>query len=318
MSEENSEQLNAAEALLAGDMTLAKELYGSLLEKNPETKDCLCGFYTASYWENRMDILHPQKEGREAASLIMKEWDQFEAVAEEKKFAGCRSLVSSMRFILGVSAANLRFAYQMQGASGDTDLLLELSHCLIRIENFSDAIEILQYARKFNKENPKILFALGEAFLSTEDPEMREKGISFYRDAFFIEPSAFEISHVYSLPVGDVLKELYENFGEDIKKACEWLPSYLLSDYFIPELRCMGTGEIEQAVSEVRRLVKDLGRVADEFKNRVRSRVAFYSIVLIHYFTFCEQDVSLVREYEQILAEMDSRLHERFLRQKRG
>jgi tetratricopeptide (TPR) repeat protein len=314
MANVGNEHLIALEAMSNGDLIRAKNLYGELLEKNPEEIDFICGYFTASYWENRKDILHPEKQGREAASQIMKAWDRFESIGEEKKFLNCKSYSAAMRYVFSLASENLRMAFQLQGAgsASDTELLLELSRCLIRIENYPDAIEILQYARKTNRENPRILFMLGEAYLSSEEPELRGRGISLYRDAFFLDPNALEISIITSLPVGEILKELYDVFEEDLKKVCEWLPAYLLADYFLRDLKPMSEKEIEQAVLEIRRLRKDMERVVEEYKSRVKSRISFYSLVLIHHFSYFEKDTSLVREYEGILQETDNILFERY------
>jgi len=314
MSDAENEQLDALDSLLQGNLKRAKELYGELLEQNPEEQEYICGFYTASYWENRTDIIRPEKTGREAASQLLKAWDRFESIGEEKKFLNCKSFGAAMKYIFGIASDNFRSAFQQEGAAGDIDLLLELSRCLMRIENYSDAVEILQYARKFNKTNPRILFILGEAYLAPEEDELRGRGISLYRDAFFLDPNALDVSVIASLPVGEILKELYEYFEEDLKKTCEWLPAYLLADYFIPEIKKMEDAEIEQAVTEIRRLRKDMDRVVDEYKNRVKSRIAFYALILIHHFTFFEKDTSLVREYENILQETSPLLYERYRR----
>lgn len=312
-SAESSGQREALQQLKEGDLSEAKSLYATLLEKFPDDPEIICGFYTSSYWSNRQDILDEAANSRASAAKIMDAWDRFETIGIEKKFNECRTFSTAMKRILGLASEVFREEFQGQASTSsvDTKLLMDLSRCLIRIEDYKNASDILQYASRLNKNNPEILFLLGEAYLSPEDPDFLAKGISCYRDAFFLDPEALDVAIIASLPVGEVLKELYEAFEENLELTLQWIPAYLLCDYFLPNLRRMDDVDLKQAVDEIRRLKSDLHRVEKKFIQKVRSRIAFYTLILLQHFKFHEPDSELYREYEGVLKESSTELYER-------
>ena len=149
----------ALRTLAGGEFKRARDLYGQLVESDPEDLEYLCGLYSSGYWDNRSELMDRQKSGRMLAGYLMQEWDRFEHLATERNYGGCLTFRAVMQGVLGRAAEEFRTAFQEEsGAVVDTEMLVELGKCLIRIEDYKNAAEILHYARRLHEPNASLCF----------------------------------------------------------------------------------------------------------------------------------------------------------------
>lgn len=304
---------DALSALTHGDYARAKDLYGALLEDNPESPDYVCGFYSSAYWDNRGGQFLNQPQGKARGSALVQAWDQFERIAADREFQNLPSFHAAMQSVLGKAADEFRISFQDTGLAHDSRILLDLGRCLIRMHDFANAVEILLFARKV-KPTPPILLLLGESLsaMGQQDREALIKGLGFYRDAFLIEPDVFDPSVVQSEPAASVLSALYVRFESSRDRASLWFPAWLMARSQMAGLRKLLPEEIREAAAELARLNSDLDRVVEKFKERVRARICFYILVLLshhHFHDFNEDDV---QELETRLAELEPDLYKEY------
>ena len=196
-------------------------MYGELLEEHPEDPDYSTGFYASGYWANRSDRLRALRSGRQLAAYLVSEWEKFEEQASGRDLTASPSFPAAMKSVLGRAAEEYRLAFQEEGASGaDLKLLKDLSLCLLRISDYRNAIDILQYARRINAVDAEILFLLAEAMSSAspDDSSGRER----YRDAFYLNPASIQPAFIASEPASTVLKELHLKFEGELETIREW------------------------------------------------------------------------------------------------
>ncbi len=304
MTEEELSQ-SALEAIESGSFSLAREKYGQLLEAYPENPEYACGLYTAGYWQNRDDILQGQdRSGRVRGAQLLSMWDKFQSIASRREYPGYFSFRAAMRYILGLAAEQYRKAFQDEGGgSVDLDMLLELSVTLIRIGNYRDAQDILAYARRVSRPDARILFLSGEARACLSDEE-DPAALSLFRDGFFLRPEALDPSLLSSSTVTGVFQELLEEFAGDMDRVYLWLPAYFHLKCLLPGLRKLHNDEVEQLFWECERLEKDINN--EKYSEKIRSRLAFYYIALIYYFTHNEVDRSVVADLKTRLGQADT------------
>ena len=301
----------ALKYLTAGDFARAREDYGDLVENDPDNLEYICGFYTAGYWDNRKDRIGKLKPGRSRGDYLIKEWESYSNIATERNFPGCTTYVGAMKAILGMASEQFRVAFQEEGgAAVDGGVLEDLGRCLIRIEEYQQASEIMQYAVRMGRSEASLFFLLGESLASMEDERSRKRGWSYYRDAGFIDPQKIDPALIGSEPASKVFGILYQARGENLERALEWMPAYLLSETFVAELRKLHPEEVEQLIYDCRRLNKERARVDERFADRVNARLSFYLLTLIHHYTFHEPIPDAVREFEDQLKEMTPALYQ--------
>ena len=148
-----------ADLLIAeGRFAQARDIYSTLLDEDPENPGFISGFYISSYWANRIDQINSLREGRARGEQLVALFDQFETSFNEKKLEKTAALQAVTGSILGDAAENFRISFQREGSLGlDKGVLVSLVLCLIRIQDYKNAYEVLAYAGSFN-ETPKMKY----------------------------------------------------------------------------------------------------------------------------------------------------------------
>jgi tetratricopeptide (TPR) repeat protein len=274
----------------------AKESFGLLLQKDPENTDLMAGFYAAGYWANRRDQLMNPEPARPGTGL-MEAWDQFQEHAEQKGFEASRSIRATMKAVLGKAADQYRQKFQREGmAHPDFSDLEELGKCLIRIQDYENAREILQYARRIQPSRSGILFLLAESHLNMGDQENAERGLGFYRDGFIIQPKEFDPTYAFSHLVQKTIQQLGEEKDNDLDRILLWLPAYLMARSQYAGLRRLHKDEVSQLQRELQRLEKDREQVMDQYREKVEARLCFYYLVLHQAAVFAYNDTEYSRD----------------------
>ncbi len=313
MSEHEEKDQNALQALRAEDFARARELYGELVETFPEEIEFACGFYTSGYWQNRQDQISARKPGRIQGDWLVREWEKFQVVAEEKNFTSCRAFRGAMQAILGRAAEHFRLAFQEEGRTGiDPGILKQLAVCLIKTQDYKNASDILNFARRTHPGSADLFFLLGESLCSLDRPEQNDRGLEYYRDAFLINHTSVDPTLISSQPAAGVFEALLREKKEKLDEITEWFPARLMLEAFRPGLRRLFPEEIEQLLFEIRRLMKDREMVAEKFRDRVTARLVFYYLILLQHYRLHEKDVDRQRELEEGLKALEPDFHRRY------
>ncbi|MEQ8352664.1 MAG: hypothetical protein RH862_14345 [Leptospiraceae bacterium] len=283
-------------SLQAAHFEEAKTAFGTLLEIDPDNTEYMAGFYASGYWANRKDQLTTLEPVRPGTGL-MEAWDNFQDLAEDKGFASTKSIRAVMKAVLGRAAEQYRQKFQKEGmAHPDFSDLEELGKCLIRIHEFGNAREILQYAKRIQPGRSGIHFLLAESYLNDGESDAAERGLGFYRDGFIIQPAQFDAGYAYSSVVQDTLQQLGEEKDNDLDRILLWLPAYLMARSQYSGLRRLNRDEVSQLQRETHRLEKDLDTVMDHFREKVQARLAFYYLVLHQAAIFVYDDLDYAKE----------------------
>ncbi|MCB1306556.1 MAG: hypothetical protein KDK30_00175 [Leptospiraceae bacterium] len=296
---------HALEAIDNFDFEDAHYNFGILLESNPDDVEFRCGFYASGYWANRREAYERKREGRPRAAYFIEEWDAFELQAGERGFPGCESMQATMRSILGTAADHFRIAFQEESAGAiDAGLLKQLSICLIRIEDYTNAADILMFARRKTRPDAFLLFLLGESLCRLDEIDrvpFSARGLSYYRDACLVDHRAIDPALIASRFAVRAFEKVYAEDSGGLESAQEWFPAALHALSFQPGLRQLTDAELDEVAAELARLTGDLERVIDRFKERVSARLCFYHLLFMYHHSYHEPDRTLVAEHEEAL-----------------
>ncbi len=275
----------ALDLLEAGENGQAKELFGKLLREEPENPEFAAGFFCAGWWQNRQADVQFYRPGRPLAAWCMCTWEDFQRQTKERAYQSSASFQKCMRCILSEAAENFRQAFQEEGSGpADTALLKELAICLVQLEDYSNAVDILQYARTKAPYDASLLFLLGESLCSLEKEDQVGRGLSFYRDAFLLNCSVLEARWIASPLASQVFQILAKESGENMEYALLWFPAYLLAASFAYSLRPLRPIEVEKTLQEYQRLQKEQGRSIAKYLERIRSSLCFYLLALLYHY----------------------------------
>ncbi|XDD41631.1 hypothetical protein AB3N58_09940 [Leptospira sp. WS60.C2] len=170
-----------------GEFETAKSIYSVLLDRDPLDLSSISGYYIASYWDHRIDLILKTREGKERGRLLLQLFSDFESEVRKRGFQNTDSFFVTQDCILKEARDHLKLAYQWEGANAlDKDLLQDLARSLIKIQDYTMALEVLLYGG--NKQSPVLLYYLAETQSMTGN---EKEGIESYRTAFLNDPQLF-------------------------------------------------------------------------------------------------------------------------------
>ncbi|MDZ4725731.1 MAG: hypothetical protein SH817_06220 [Leptospira sp.] len=267
---------DALQSLAVGEFEKAKSLYSVLLDKEPEDLDYISGYFVASFWDNRLDLVLRTREGKERGKLLLDYFSLFELESKKRNIHLTIAYATCLRCILEEASNHLKLAYRWEGANAlDADAMSDLAICLIKIGDYKTALEILPYSDSKQRIATKLKFYLAEAYCMTG----REKeGKIHYLHAFLEEPTHFPYEIVQYPPLRRLIEEAKDQVkDEDI---CEYVP-VLAWSYRI--FAC----ETKAQVEEVNLWLKEMIRLYEAYQKgngnvfKVQCRVQQYAYAII-------------------------------------
>lgn len=299
------------EIMSTGDFAEARSGFSGLLEKDPDEREFEAGLFTCAYWDNRSGFL--SRTGEMEGNAIVQEWETFENTIEEKGYGGYRPVAAAMYVVLGKAADSFRKSFQNQGLAGaEFESLIELGRCLLRIEDYANAREILQFARKIKPASALALFLAGEGCLLDEDPLLYERGLGHFRDGFLIQPSQFPFDQVRSVLLKQVITALENKSGNDPEKILLWLPSEMMIHSMVPGMRRLNPDEINQLMQETERLENDLERDSQRYLEKIKGRLTFYYLVAIQAFEIHQNHSEYTNVFRSKLEQLSPEYYKKY------
>ncbi|MBX7058384.1 MAG: hypothetical protein K1X75_10000 [Leptospirales bacterium] len=303
----------ALQTLASGDFVRSQELFGHLVEESPEHSEYAAGFYASGWWNNRQEERASIKVGRTLADWLMRQWDEFDEAARQREYQSFPAYQAAMQAALRAAAENFRTAFQEEsGGAVDVEMLRVLAVCLIRLEDYDDACDILLFALRRKGPDARLYFLLGEALLSKGDAGSRVRGLSYYRDAFYLDHRAIDVSIIAASPALESLQSALREKNEDWDIAVEWLPARLMSHAFAAGLRALSERELRSVHAEVERLESDLRVVIERYRDRVRARLCYLYLVLIQYYRLQELDRDAAEDFEDRLKSLSPESYDHY------
>ncbi|BDA79368.1 hypothetical protein LPTSP3_g22980 [Leptospira kobayashii] len=195
----------ALHSLSLGEFEKAKSVYSVLLDKDPEDLEYISGYFVASFWDNRLDLVLRTREGRDRGNLLLEYFSLFEEESKKRNLDTTEPYHTCMRCVLEEAAQHLKLAYQWEGANAlDSETLGDLAVCLIKIGDYKTALEIIQYSSGRNRFSPNLKFFLAESYCMTGK---EKEGIETYRSAFLDDPNQFRMDLVSWPPLLSLIEE---------------------------------------------------------------------------------------------------------------
>ena len=302
----------ALKNLDSGKQKKAKEEFAALLQQEPENIEFQAGFFCAGWWLNRENSSQLYRSGRPLAFWLMQEWENFTQKVKARGYQSCICFQRTMHFVLNEIASNFRQAFQEEGAaSADPNLLKELAICLIQLEDYNNAVDILGYARAKNPHDPRLNFLLGESLCCRNSKkEDIGRGLSYYRDAFLIDLHITEARWIASQVASKIFMKLHQKFQEDLDRTLNWFPAYLMAASFEHSLTHLKRPALKELSLEVQRLLKEKERVVEKYSERLHAALSFYLLTLIYQYTCSENQPHQAREYKDSLKQSSPELYE--------
>ncbi|ABJ76699.1 tetratricopeptide repeat protein [Leptospira borgpetersenii] len=291
----------ANQYLSNGDFDKAKKVFDFLLGEDPENPEVIAGYFTSSYWDNRIDRIHNTKDGRERSHLLVQYFSEFQKAFELRKFTGTSSFRAVSESVLAEAVDQLKISVQREGLHfQDPSALLSLIRELIRFRDYRNALEILNYSSSVEKNSPEFLYLKAESFFQTGE---ERRAILLFREAFLKDPSAAPLTILKSEPILSWIERLKNSYQEesDLKEV---LPVVLAEQGIFEETRNYSEKEILGYYQNLIRLKDTLNSRKDFYDFKIRCRILQHACLLLDVYRGMQYG-EIYQESKKILDSVD-------------
>lgn len=258
-----------------GEFETAKSLYSVLLDRDPEDLATISGYYIASFWDHRLDLILKTREGKERGKLLLGFFADFESEIRKRGFQNTECFSVTQDCILKEARDHLKLAYQWEGANAlDKDLLRDLAVCLIKIKDYGMALEVLLYGG--NKHSPVLQYYLAETQVMTGN---EREGIETYRTAFLNDPQLFPHTIVRWPPLLTLIQKASEITSKEDEMK-ELVPVLAWREGIFRPLVKKDETTIQIWFSELKRLADSKERSGGSF--RLDARMEQFALAILH------------------------------------
>ncbi len=242
-------QNRAHKLLEEGSFSDAIALFENIIGGNAGYPGVPDGIRAARFWIGRANKLKKYSSPYGKARLLLKEWRDFEKFMTKNSVKHGRSTAAIQKYIFRDIIESFTQAYN-EGVAPDTGILIQIGDCFKKLGNFERAIDMFEYARSFDKEDPSLLSKLGDCYFSIDETS---KAKVLFREAFFIDPGLIELDSIES----PFIHMVYAKTVQQIRNpdtSIYWIPVIAEVSRAFNVKREPKKGEIEKLREEIRKL----------------------------------------------------------------
>ncbi len=242
-------QNRAHKLLEEGSFSDAIALFENIIGENAGYPGVPDGIRAARFWIGRENKLKKYSNPYGKARLLLKEWRDFEKFMTKNSVKHGRSTAAIQKYIFRDIIESFTQAYN-EGVAPDTGILIQIGDCFKKLGNFERAIDMFEYARSFDKEDPSLLSKLGDCYFSIDETS---KAKVLFREAFFIDPGLIELDSIESPFIHMVYAKTVQQISNP-DTSIYWIPVIAEVSRAFNVKREPKKGEIEKLREEIRKL----------------------------------------------------------------
>lgn len=291
--------------LKEGEFGIARKIFFDLLDFDPENISYITGFFISSYWDNRLDLVLKLKEGSDRASKLVQMFDQFEKELDQRELIRGESYRAITDCILSEASAHFRLAFQTEGSLGfEKGILTSMSLCLIKIQDYKNAMDILEYTKNTKENSPVLQFYIAECSYHLGDTHRSQV---LFRDALLYDPELLRFEMIYSEPLKTAIKQLKEkSFSDD--EIREYIGVYCLEKGYFTEVKEYSREEIRAFYEEMERLeTSPIEKSQRDVAFKVRCRILHLGLTILDSFQ-ASLNSDLIRKVTEKIQKIDAGL----------
>jgi tetratricopeptide (TPR) repeat protein len=235
-----------------GEFAQAIELLERALEIDFEYSDIANALKCANFWREVTERSETAGGDYEQGEYYLSQWKVFTGFVSRMENVSERCLFSLKFHVFGRALAHYLALYN-EAEGPDPAILLRIGRCHKGRGNYESAISFIEEASRQRREDAGILAELADCYSLVNENKAAKV---FFREAFFLDPQAIELSYLESPMILRLVAKLRERFGE--AEIRDWIPVYgaIYGLFNVKrELRPLELGKLKQAIYQ---LEKDL------------------------------------------------------------
>lgn len=299
-----------------GDFKTAVNELDTMLDADPDYPGITAAYRTARFWLNREKEIRKLNEGKETANFFMNEWNSFDEYAAEKGMKESAAYKAAMRWVFSNASENYRISYLKRELSqaDNYGLLLNLGSCFLKLEEYRQAVDTLEFARTSYSASARLLFILGEAYYHLNDIP---KSLLYYREAFLINPGELEPESVKAKPVADLINDTRQ-LKYDAQDPLEWVPviGYVKDIFYVR--RNISKHMVDTISSELFNMEKSYASMGVEQVNasNILPRIINKYLWLLDYYEFQNYNYENIAQIRDRLIKLEPEIFKEYFSRK--
>jgi tetratricopeptide (TPR) repeat protein len=289
-----------------GQFKEASTLLEKALEIDFESTDVTNALKAANFWLEREDRLATISGAYEKGEYYLGQWKVFSGFVSRMERLSERCLFNIKYYIFGSALAYYLSLYNETELS-DPEILFRMGRCHKCQGNYESAIRFLELASQHRREDAAILAELADSYsLVNEDRAAKV----FFREAFFLDAQAVELSYLESPMILRLLEKSKGRFGEAGPELQEWLPIYgtIYGLFNVKrELRPLELGKLKQAIYQLER---EIGGQKD---SRLVPRLLNHYFWLVDHYLNSGEDRKKIEEVLSKIKELDPEIYNEYV-----
>ena len=268
-----------------------KGLFGesaSVLDKalsiDYEDNRIICALKCANFWNGKEVRIRQLSEHFEKGEYLLKEWINFTVFVKGFSESDEKCLNTIRQWCFGEALKSFEKVFYDSGGN-DSEVLFRIGRCYKCIGDYENALNFLERTFRQQKDDAAVIAELADCYALIN--EVRTAKI-FFREAFFIDPSAIEFAFLESMIIERLVKQLEEKGfrGGSVK---EWLPVYGVVYGVLNvkrELKPLELGKLKQSIFSLENRLTAVGDTEEETVPRLLN---YYFRLIDHYICVNEE-----------------------------
>ncbi len=249
----------------------------------------------ANFWIEKQERLANIEGRHERGEYLLLQWKHFTSFVKRVGDVSEKCLYSIKQWVYKTALGLFKTIHDESGIY-DTDVLMHIGKCYKGIGNYEQAIEYLEIASQQKSGAPMILAELADCYSLIS--EVRASKV-FFREAFFLDPQAIDLSNIESAALNRLIDRLKEKgFAEP--ELSEWIPVYgtIFGIFNVKrELRPIEFGKLKQRIFKFE---NDVRENKDKKGFLVARLINHYFWLIDHYIDTSEEKAKI----DEVLAKI--------------
>ncbi len=236
----------AYDALKQGQFQASIELMKKAAESDKQRLEIEQALQCAFFWQERKDKIR-ELDHYSQSEYLMTEWNNFLNYTSSLPDIAPNCFYNIKHYVYTLALENyLKLADSKELL--DFESLLKIGRIHKELGNYESAIEVLEHAHQTKRNDPQVLADLADCYAQVD--EMKASKL-FFREAFFIDPEAIDISAIESPFFHTLLEKMKQN-GIKKSELRLWIPVFgtIYGIFNIKrELKPIEIGKLKQSIS---------------------------------------------------------------------
>lgn len=236
----------------------------------------------------------------EKGEYYLNQWKVFTAFISRMEDISEKCLFSLKYHVFGRALENYLALYN-ESELNDPEILLRIGRCHKGRGNYESAISFLEEASRQKREDAGTLAELADCYSLVNESKAAKV---FFREAFFINSQAIELSYLESPMIQRLITKLRERFSEAELK--DWIPVYgtIYGLFSVKrELKPLELGKLKQSIYQLEK------EVEQQKHSSLTPRLINHYFWLIDHYMSTGEDRQKIEEVLEKIKVLDSVVH---------